>query len=332
MIFKSYLLEQNISQIEKNKLFLFYGENEGLKKEFKKKLKTKYNTFEVLNYFQEEIIKDKNLINKEIESKSLFNIEKLIFIEQSNDKLLEIIEEISNKIKEEKIFIFAGLLDKRSKLRSFFEKSKDCGISACYADNDITIKKIIFEKLKGFEGLNNKIVNTILQNTGLDRNKVDNEIQKIISCFHNKCLNLEEINSLLNLNINENFNILKDEALKGNKINTNKLLSNTIFEKENIIYYINSINQRINKLCEIEREKKKQNNIEFIINNIKPPVFWKDRSILAEQSKKWNFKKLKKALKKTFDTELEIKSNSSTRKDLLIKNLIVELCVDANSF
>ena len=65
---------------------------------------------------------------------------------------------------------------------------------------------------------------------------------------------------------------------------------------------------------------------------MKPPVFWKDKPILIEQSKKWNSYKLKAALKKTFNVELLIKSNSSIRKDLIIKNLIVGLCSDANSF
>ena len=332
MIFKSYLLEKNIGQINKCKIFMFYGENEGLKKEFKKKLKNEYNKFEILNFFQEEILKDKNLLIKEIENKSLFNKEKLIFVEQSNDKLLEIAEEIVDKLKEEKVFIFSNLLDKKSKLRSYFEKSKECGIAACYKDNEITIKKIIIEKLKGFEGLNNQVVSSILQSTGLDRDKVDNEIQKIRSCFQNKYLDIEKINLLLNLNSNEDFNQLKDEALNGNKIKTNKLLSDTIFENESIIYYLNSINQRINKLYEIEIEKKNQNSIDVIISSMKPPVFWKDKPILIEQSKKWNSYKLKAALKKTFNVELLIKSNSSIRKDLIIKNLIVGLCSDANSF
>ena len=46
---------------------------------------------------------------------------------------------------------------------------------------------------------------------------------------------------------------------------------------------------------------------------------------------KWNKTKIKSALKKTYDAEIEIKSNSSIRKDLLIKNLIIELCATANS-
>ena len=63
---------------------------------------------------------------------------------------------------------------------------------------------------------------------------------------------------------------------------------------------------------------------------MKPPVFWKEKPILIKQSKKWNKKKIKMAFEKTFETEILIKSNSNIRKDLLIKNLIIELCNFAN--
>ena len=136
---------------------------------------------------------------------------------------------------------------------------------------------------------------------------------------------------MLNIKTNDDFAQLKDEAINGNKINTNKLLGDTIFETENNIYYLNLINQRINRLNEIQNMKQSGTNIETIISNLKPPVFWKDKPKLIEQSKKWNRNKIQTTLKKTYDIELKIKSNSSIRKDLLIKNLIVDLCNVANS-
>ena len=256
---------------------------------------------------------------------------KTIFIEQTNDKILDIFEEIIEKIKNEKIFIFANILDKKSKLRSYFEKSKICGISACYQDNEITIKKIITSKLVGFQGLTPQVINLIIQSSGLDRNKINNEIEKIISCFRDKKIDLTKIDQLLNIKTNDDFNELKDEALSGNLAKTNRLLADTVFETENNFYYLNSINQRINRLCKIDEMKTDLSNIESLITSLKPPVFWKDKPTLIEQSKKWNKKKLQAALEKTYNTELEIKSNSSIRKDLLIKNLIIELCTTANS-
>ena len=76
MIFKSYILEQSLQSINNCKLFLFYGENQGLKKEFKEKLKIQNKNQEVLNLFQDEIIKNKNILVNEINNKSLFNEKK----------------------------------------------------------------------------------------------------------------------------------------------------------------------------------------------------------------------------------------------------------------
>ena len=114
-------------------------------------------------------------------------------------------------------------------------------------------------------------------------------------------------------------------------IKENKLLANTVFESENNIYYLNLINQRINKLKEINELKKNNKDIEVIVNNLKPPVFWKDKPILIEQARKWNEEKISDVLKKTYNIELQIKSNPGISKDLLIKNLIIELCVNATA-
>ncbi len=331
MIFKSYILEQSIETTNNTKIFLFYGENQGLKKEFKTNLRNQNKNQEILNLYQDEIIKNKNILINEVNNKSLFNEKKIIFINETNDKILDIIDEIIENIQDEKIFLFSDILDKKSKLRNYFEKSKSCGITACYQDNAITIRKIIMNKLSSYQGLTNQVVNLIIENTGLDRNKVNNEIDKIISCFQDKKIDLKKVDLLMNMRTNEDFNLLKDEALKGNKINTNRLLADTVFEVDNNIYYLNSINQRINRLNEIQNMKQGNNDIETIVSNLKPTIFWKDKPVIIEQSKKWNKEKIISALEKTYITELEIKSNTTIRKDLLIKNLIIELCATASS-
>ena len=57
---------------------------------------------------------------------------------------------------------------------------------------------------------------------------------------------------LLNLEINENFTELNDQALDGNKTKVNQLLSNTILEPEKSILYLSIVNQRILKISKIE--------------------------------------------------------------------------------
>ncbi len=331
MIFKSYLIEQDIKKIRDYNIFLFYGENQGLKKEFKDNIKSNEKSSQILNLVQDDIIRNKNILINEIANKSLFDTKKVILIDGVGEKIIEYIEEIKEKIQDEKLYLFANILDKKSKLRSFFEKSESYGISACYNDNEITIKKIITEKLKNFSGFNSQILNLIIKNTGLDRIKVDNELQKITCLFNDKHLEQSKLSDLLNVASNEDFGKLKDAAFDGDKIRTNLLLTETTFESENVVYYLNIINQRINKILEILNLKEKNTSIEISINNMKPPIFWKDKPILIKQSKIWDKNRLINAQKNTYLTELKVKSSSTLKNDLLVKNLLVDLCMLAKN-
>lgn len=328
MIFKTYLIEKNIDQINKN-FFLFYGENIGLKKELKSKIKNKFKNAEIISYDQSEILQNNQVLFRELGNLSLFEKEKIFFIENTNDKILSLIRDIVDKFNSTRVILFADVLEKKSKLRIFFEKGNSCGIAACYPDNEITIKRIIQERLAGLSGLNTSIINLIADKCNLDRAKVQNEITKIETFFQNKKIDIDKLENLLDLKINENFDLLKNEAFKGEKAKTNKLLSETIFEDEKNVLYLNLLNQRLHKLCEIKQDKNK--NLEIAINNLKPPIFWKEKDAFIQQAKKWDIIKLRKVLEKTYSVEKEIKSNSIINKKVLMKNLIVEICCLANS-
>ena len=329
MISKSYLLENNIDQIDKN-LILFYGENLGLKNDFKKKIKSNNKKIKIINFTQDEILKNENSFFSEILNISLFEEEKIFFINYANDKIMPIIEEIEKKAAAEKVYLFSDILEKKSKLRNFFEKKNICIAVPCYADNEISIKKIILKNLKGFEGLSAENINLIVDNCNLDRIKLNNELEKIFSYFTNKKINNKELEKILDIRINDNFNLLKDAALNGNKITTNKLLSDTIIDADKNVFYLALINQRLNKIAETA-QLSKTTNLEDAINRIKPPIFWKDKPSFKEQVKKWNISKIKLILKKTYDLEVKIKSDALIEKNVLVKKLIVDMCNMANS-
>ena len=328
MQYKSYILEENFNPVEK--IFLFYGENFGLKNEFKKKIKAKYKNSKIINYYQDEIIKDETIFLNEVNNFSLFEEEKIFFINQASDKILEIILKFEKEIEDTKVYLFSEVLDKKSKLRNFFEKSKLYGITACYLDNEITIKKIIQKNLKDFKILSPQAINIIYNNCGLDRIKLSNEIDKIKTFFQNKELQLDKLEEILNLRTNDDFNVLKDEAFKGNKQKTNTLLSDTIFEEEKNIYYLNLINQKLDKLAQINQYKF-NSNYEAAISKVKPPIFWKDKPIIIEQARRWDANKIRNILAKTHHIEIQIKSNSIINKKILLKKLVLDVCNLANS-
>lgn len=329
MIYKSYLVEQNTAALDK-KAYLFFGENLGLKNELKNEIKLNNKEAEILDFNQEEIVKNNNLILNEVNNISLFEKEKVIFIDQVDDKILEIIKEICETFNDQKIYLFSSILEKKSKIRNYFEKSDNCGAVACYTDNEIGIRKIILNKLKNYKGLTPQIINLITENSNLDRVKLNNELGKIIAYFQNKNIEYEKLEILLDIKINNDFNNLKDGALMGNKLKTNKLLSDTIIESEKNIFYLTLINQRFNKLKDVINLSK-ETNLEDAISKIKPPIFWKDKPNFMTQIKKWNLLKIKKILNKTYSLEIEIKSNPSVNKNILIKKLMVDVCQLANA-
>lgn len=328
MNYKSYLIEQDI-RILKDKINLFYGENIGLKNDFKKSIKKNNSNFIIINFNQEEIIANQNLFYNEFYNNSLFEENKIFFIEQANDKILNLIQNIETKIKDQKVFIFSDTLEKKSKLRDYFEKAKELGVVACYNDNEITLKKIILGKLKNYKGMSTNNINLILNSANGDRYKLNNELDKIITFFNDKEIKTTELLKLLNITETDSFEPLKDAALDGNVNVTNKLLSDTLILEEKIILYLNNFNQRLIKLRDITSIKDKP--LPEIIENMRPPVFWKDKPIVTSQARKWNSKKIQNLLKETFDFEKKLKTNSILNKKLLFKKLIIDICLFANA-
>ncbi len=327
MIYKSYILEQNFN-IDQN-FFLFFGENLGLKNDFKAKIKRNNTEFDIIKLSEDDILQNKDLLYNEISNISLFDKGKIIIIDQASDKSLHLLQEIIPLIENHRIFVFAEMLDKKSKLRNFFEKSDKCVAVACYQDNEISIKKIITSELKGYQGLTSHNINLIAENVLMDRAKLKNELDKIKIFFERKTIETEKLEILLNLKVNDDFNILKDEALLGNKNNTNKLLSETYLESEKNILYLNIINQRFSKLYEIR--SKTDVNIENFVNSLKPPIFWKDKPNFIKQALKWNPDKIRQVQKNTYQLEMNFKTNSLINKNLLLKKLIVDICHLANA-
>ena len=113
MIYKSFLIENNINEIKEN-LILFYGENLGLKNDFKKKIKNSKDK-NIIVFNQDNIIANSGLLYNEISNISLFEKNKVFIIELVTDKILASIEEIIPKINNETIYLFADVLDKKSK-------------------------------------------------------------------------------------------------------------------------------------------------------------------------------------------------------------------------
>ena len=67
--------------------------------------------------------------------------------------------------------------------------------------------------------------------------------------------------------------------------------------------------RKINRLLEIKKAQKSEKNLDLILKNISPPIFWKEKDIVKNQANKWEFQNLMKIQKKINEVELECKKN-----------------------
>ena len=332
MILKSYIVEQDIEILNSYNSTLIYGENEGIKDDIKDAIKKRNNNSEIINFYEDDILKN-NYLYESIHNPSLFNEKKIILLHETSDKIYsQIIECLDKENKNIDIYIFSQNLEKKSKLRTFFEKGKKLAIFPCYKDNERTLITYINNQLKGFKGLTGEIVNLIINNSNMDRRIIKSELVKIKYFFLNKKITKEEIFEILNIKDDTNFDKIRDSALSGDKIKINKLLSEMELLNVDAFFYLNSLNYRVMKLQEVIRiSDGKSNRYEQALESLKPPIFWKDKPIIVQQLHKWNLKKLSQLAEEIGETEILMKKNSYLRCDIIIKRLLINLTSRASS-
>ena len=327
MILKSYIVEQNLEILNSYQGTLIYGENIGIKDDIKQALKDKNKNTEIITFFEDEILKNKNILYQNVFNESLFSEKKIIFILGASDKIhniiLECLEKDNNNVK---IYIFSEKLENRSKLKDLFAKSKKLAIFPCYKDNERSLINYINKELREFKGLSGEIINLIISNSNMDRRVILSEIMKIKMFFLEKKINKEEILEILNVKSDTSFDEIRDGALYGEKKKINKLLSEIEIQNEDTFFYLNNLSFRIMKLQEIIKlSNNNKDKYEETIEKMKPPIFWKDKPIVMQQVKKWSLDGLDFLTREIGETEALIKKNSYLRNDIVVKELIINL-------
>ena len=326
MILKSFIVEKDISLLQKYFVSLIYGENIGLKDDIKNEIKKYFKEYEQISFNQSEIIKNEKLLDEQIDNISLFSKKKIIFINEISEKIKNKITKILDDPNPDlRIFLFAQNLEKRSSIRDLFEKDKKAGTIPCYQDNQRTLAEYSRKKLQNYSGLTQEIINFLINNSGFDRKTLSYEIDKIKSLFLDKKIDFDKLLEVLNNAYNLDFDNIRDACFGAEKENLNKNLGNVILQNEDAYFYLNSLNRRIQKLHDLNDQYEKDKNFERAIDNIRPPIFWKDKTIFLKQIKRWNIKKLEEARKSLFDTEILIKTKMHSNNNTLIKSLIVNL-------
>ena len=310
MIIKTYELNKINNKI---KFFLLYGNNNGFKDEiiknfFENKFKKK-----IYRYDESEILHNKENFYNIIFTKSLFEDEKLIIISRVSDKIKDIINEVIEKeIDDTTIILNSNNLDKKSKLRSLFEKNKRTVCIPFYEDNSQTLSSIAssFFKEKKIP-ISQETINLLIERCRGDRLNLKNELNKIESFIKDKNkIDIEDILKLTNLAENYNVSELIDNCLAKNSKKIITILNENNFLTEDCILIMRTLLAKTKRLQKLKKESEISKNIDNTISSFRPIIFWKDKNIVKQQIEKWPLYKIENLIYEISEIELLVKKNS----------------------
>ena len=330
MIIKSY--ELNKINLNLNKTFLFYGKNEGLKKEALSILINNKNN--ISSYEEKEILDNENNFIENVLSKSLFDPQKFIVIKRSTDKLFKIIESLNSKNLDDTVIIInSDNLEKKSKLRSFFEKDKKLVCVPFYPDNDQTLSKLVYNFLRDKKiSISPSNISLIVNKCSGDRGILLNELQKIEYFGKNgKKIDSQNISKLINLNENHSISELIDNCLAKNRKKTINILNENNFSNEDCIMIIRSFIIKAKKLLVLSKTFEINKNIDLTISSVKPPIFWKEKEITKQQIYKWKSKNIKQLIYALSEIELQIKKNINNSINLITDFILSKSSTETNN-
>ena len=308
-------------------LFLFYGKNDGLQNEVINDIFTSNFKGNVNKYDETEFINNYETLASELLTSSLFEKEKIIIISRTSDKILKFVDEILDKgIKEIKIIFKSSELEKRSKIRNFFEKRKDLVIVPFYEDNSSTLSSIVIKFLNENNiNMSRESINLLVNRANGNRKILKTELDKILNySFTKKKIDLKAVQKLTNLNENYGVNELADNYLEKNKRNIAKILNENIYSDEDCILILRTVLSKSKRLINIIKKYNETKNLDEVISNTKPPIFWKDKDSVKRQANAWKINDLKEKIYQINEVETLIKNNSKNSLNL-VSDFIVNI-------
>ena len=325
MIIKRFELNRN--KINKFDFFLLYGKNEGLQNEIIDLHLIKDFDGEIIKYDESEFLKSKEIIISELLNKSLFESKKILLISRVTEKILNSIYEITEKnVTDLKIILKSGILEKKSKLRNFFEKESNLAVIPFYEDDYKSLSFIVNDFMtKNKIKLSRESINLLVTRASGDRENLKTELNKILNySYSNNKIRFEHVQKLTNLSENFAVGELADSYLSKNIKNVSKILNENNYSDEECILILRTILSKSKRLLTIIEKYNETEDMEDTLSKIKPPIFWKEKENVKTQVFKWKIKDLKRNIYKISEIEHLVKSNSKNSLNL-VSDFIVSL-------
>ena len=305
-------------------IHLIYGSNEGIKQDIINNLYLKNFEGDLLKYDENEVLQNYEDIISSFLTRSLFQSKKIIIISRATEKLLNFVKDIlEREIIDTKILIKSSALEKRSKLRNLFEKENNLACTPVFEDDIRSLSSVIQNFLRDHKlSLSQEMKNILIERSKGDRLNLKKELRKLRDLsLSRKKINIEDIIKLSNLADNYSVFELSDNYLAKNSKKVSNILNENNYSSEDCILIIRTILNKSKRLLKIRNEIEKNINIDQVISNFKPPIFWKEKDIVKKQAQLWSTGEVKEIIYKVNNLEALVKKNAAN-SILFVSNFV----------
>jgi len=314
---------------------LLYGQDYGLISErssliidtFFNNADAKHNSLNIIDFSNNILLSDPQFLEIEVSSISLLNNKKIIRIKDASDALYKMLESYFLYSHPDCLLILlSDSLSPRSKIRKLFESHNKAIILPCYSDDKKSILNLIKSALmKEDIIIDDQGLQLFANYLGSDRLITKAEIEKaILYAGKDKKLCSNDIASFISDQASLGIDELYDFCLSGGLCEAYRVLNRIQKEGVPAIQIIRSFIRQMHILYNIICALSLSPNIDNILDNVKPPIYFKRKNNIKSHALKWSLYKLNKALLLLESAEVSCKMPKSN-PNLITKQAILSI-------
>ena len=308
---------------------LIHGQDGGLINHRTKALVNYYipnqnDPFQLSTINSSQLNDDPGLLANELDTFALTNDKRVILLNLSSDLNKEQADCIIDSKSQSIIIINAGELKASSPLRKAFESDKNFIVIPCYNSSNIDIMTLLNNKLKEKNlTMRKDAKDLIVGSLGNDYGNTISEIEKILNYHKNGDeISKSEVESIIVSSSNVIVTDLVDAVFEKKTKGISRLY-HSVIDEFNPAQILIITSNHVLRLMELLAEKTDSNlPSKQVIENSKPPIFFKRHPSFQKQLTTWNRDLLDDVIEILSETTVETRKNNDLSVELTERCLL----------
>ncbi|MCI5048881.1 MAG: DNA polymerase III subunit delta [Rickettsiales bacterium] len=258
----------------------------------------------------DHIVDEPSALYDELAAMSFTGDRRLIVIREAGDKLTKHLEEAEELLNDQNyLIICADELTTRSSLRKWAESSKAVSSLPCYKDEGQGLAQLIRTTLTGYGyRADEAVVQYLTAHLGGDRMVVLAELEKLSVYFDGEeHLDYEEVVKAIGDSGEKSLDDVAQAAASGNVSQLCRTLDRLYLEGVHAVAILRAVHRYFARLSEVVSLSNQGQSMIQAVKSIRPPVFFKQQSIMASHAQRWNADKLERAMHLMMEAEKDSK-------------------------